>query len=895
MGSSGNTTIITDAASGEANRYSGISATTGNTSVTVADGKTLNIEGTLEDIQGADRIYLVSSRPGASLDITGDINGTLKTASNASIRGVRAYGDTRIDGKFNLVVNGGSGDIVGAEAWEGGHLQFAGESTDITVNSTGGRVIGVQNHTSNGAIIDFNAAQTTISVDNSSGSGTYSQGVLAYQSTTNFTGNATIAVKGNTAETYGVDVQCDPGNKFDTVVNFSGSETKIVVSAKNHVFGVRPSGVPGEINFTGESASVEVESEKGVAAGVWTQYGGHANFAADASIKAVTHGSGAAYGVRVTNYANYAGNATFEKSLTITATADEASAYGILNDSHSKEAGSSTDDGILSVAGSTVITVFSKSNQAAGIAASGDLAQVTLGSVAVQASSESGTALGIAANNSGIVALNGDVNTIAASGASSVGLAAQKSGQIIMSGTTTAAGELAGVMIDADSSMTLKEEAVLSTNTMSSEGTINLADRSLLAVAGEVGGSSELGTIAADGATVALGAGKFAVDSLNGTGNTLYLSNLKSTDSVDINSASSLTVAASGSSNDGYANGLEAFNALKTKVVVAEGTDNVYVVEEGTVNDGIAAAQNEDGTWTTTTRANQKLVGFSSVNALSVLAWRHEINSLSKRMGELRDSPSGIGSWVRLYGSEQEYGARSITNKSTTIQAGADVSLGDWKLGLAGSYTDGKASYGLGEADTDNYGIALYGTWLIPCGAYVDLIARYNRLDNDFDLNGMNGSYNNNAWSFNAEAGYKFSFAEERFFVEPQAGLSYGLVEGASFRTENGVQVDQDDFKTFIGRAGLRAGMSFPEKKGTIYARASVVHDFEGDLDTAYRYGAVSRNATHDDLGGTWMEYGLGANFNLTEGTYIYADLERNDGGRVKENWRWNIGLRHTW
>lgn len=89
--------------------------------------------------------------------------------------------------------------------------------------------------------------------------------------------------------------------------------------------------------------------------------------------------------------------------------------------------------------------------------------------------------------------------------------------------------------------------------------------------------------------------------------------------------------------------------------------------------------------------------------------------------------------------------------------------------------------------------------------------------------------------------------------------------------------------------------MSFPEKKGTIYARVSVVHDFEGDLTTTYRYGAVSRNASEDDFGGTWMEYGLGANFSLTESTYVYADLERNDGGKVKENWRWNIGLRHAW
>ncbi len=32
------------------------------------------------------------------------------------------------------------------------------------------------------------------------------------------------------------------------------------------------------------------------------------------------------------------------------------------------------------------------------------------------------------------------------------------------------------------------------------------------------------------------------------------------------------------------------------------------------------------------------------------------------------------------------------------------------------------------------------------------------------------------------------------------------------------------------------------------------------------------------DLGGTWYEYGIGANFNLTKQTHLYADLEAASG-----------------
>lgn len=41
------------------------------------------------------------------------------------------------------------------------------------------------------------------------------------------------------------------------------------------------------------------------------------------------------------------------------------------------------------------------------------------------------------------------------------------------------------------------------------------------------------------------------------------------------------------------------------------------------------------------------------------------------------------------------------------------------------------------SADNTNYGLAVYGTWFVPCGAYIDLIAKYSRMDNDFALNGM--------------------------------------------------------------------------------------------------------------------------------------------------------------
>ena len=64
-----------------------------------------------------------------------------------------------------------------------------------------------------------------------------------------------------------------------------------------------------------------------------------------------------------------------------------------------------------------------------------------------------------------------------------------------------------------------------------------------------------------------------------------------------------------------------------------------------------------------------------------------------------------------------------------------------------------------------------------------------------------------------------------------------------------------------------------------------------GDMEsTASKDGNVAH--LKDELGGAWVEYGIGANFNLTNATHTFVDLEKTTGGDVKEGWRWNIGLR---
>ena len=331
--------------------------------------------------------------------------------------------------------------------------------------------------------------------------------------------------------------------------------------------------------------------------------------------------------------------------------------------------------------------------------------------------------------------------------------------------------------------------------------------------------------------------------------------------------------------------------------VEANGATRTEHVGQGAILGAVTETYDAQGEMTSRTVAeNTRLNAYGSVAALSIMQWRHEMSDLTKRMGELRMSPEGVGSWARIYGSEQEYGSQNITARNNSVQVGVDADVGyGWKVGAAFSYTDGKADYDLGNADNKSYGLGVYGTWMAENGQYVDLTAKYNRLDTDFELEGMDGSSDNNAFSVSAEYGWHLKLGQAGF-VEPQAQVTYGYIQGDKFHTSNGVEIDQDNFESLIGRVGVRTGFHLPNDKGVIYARVSGLHDFKGDFDSTATLMSDRTLYDHvsEDLGDTWVEFGVGANFNWTDTTYSYVDLERSNGGDVKENWRWNVGIRHV-
>lgn len=322
---------------------------------------------------------------------------------------------------------------------------------------------------------------------------------------------------------------------------------------------------------------------------------------------------------------------------------------------------------------------------------------------------------------------------------------------------------------------------------------------------------------------------------------------------------------------------------------------DVVETQDGIIAGKMFAQVGTDGTIDASTvkRAiQQHNQAVSSMANLSLMTWRQENNDMNKRLGEVRASEGSQGVWARMARGQSKYGPQGIKNQYNYYQLGYDSKISDdWILGGAFTYTDGDSSYINGSGTNKHTGFAVYGSNLREDGSFIDLIAKYAHMKNDFDVNGGVGSgdYSTNGLSFSAEYGKRFH--QEGYWIEPQAELTYGRVSSADFTTKNGASVHQDSMDSLVGRLGFSLGKDI--KQGNVYVRASYLYDFQGDTSvTMSKGGAATPFKT--DLGGGWWEFGVGTNLDLGHDTHFYLDVETTAGGDVDTPWQWNAGVRYS-
>lgn len=291
----------------------------------------------------------------------------------------------------------------------------------------------------------------------------------------------------------------------------------------------------------------------------------------------------------------------------------------------------------------------------------------------------------------------------------------------------------------------------------------------------------------------------------------------------------------------------ENLNAIAEKIVYVANDGNLggkVTLKEGLItpeaSGDLMFDGNNQGYVTNITggnRTTQTMDAMKNLAATAIVAWRQEDSTLSQRLGELRESDG--------------------ENRSTSL--------------------------------------SLYGTWLGDKGHYADIVLKQGRLSNDFDIyteaGHTSGDYDAWGTSLSGEYGMKV-YLDGGWYVTPQAQLTLMRIGGEDYTTNNGIKVNQDSLESAVGRVGFEVGKRISDS-GSIYAKASLLHDFAGSADTYLSLNGLT-NSYHQDIGDTWCEAGIGFNYKTSENSYVYADVVKTFGGDVETPWQWNAGMRWT-
>lgn len=393
-------------------------------------------------------------------------------------------------------------------------------------------------------------------------------------------------------------------------------------------------------------------------------------------------------------------------------------------------------------------------------------------------------------------------------------------------------------------------------------------------------------------------AADISAKTLKGANGTVTTDSLENKIQAETSEATGLTVKGNGDIADQIAADASKAKVLANVVTSGNGDAAKSAASEieadaGVISGGFRAAVKANGDIEKLTEfVNTSNQAVSSMTNLSLMTWRQENNDMNKRLGEVRASEGSQGIWARMARGQSKYGQQGIKNQYNYYQLGYDSKISDdWILGGAFTYTDGDSSYTNGSGTNKHTGFAVYGSNLRDDGSFIDLIAKYAHMKNDFDVNGGVGSgdYSTNGLSFSAEYGKRFQ--QEGYWIEPQAELTYGRVSSADFTTKRGAKVHQDSMDSLVGRLGFSLGKDI--KQGNVYVRASYLYDFQGDTSVTMSKGGAA-TSFKTDLGGGWWEFGVGTNLDLGHDTHFYLDVETTAGGDVDTPWQWNAGVRYS-
>ena len=301
------------------------------------------------------------------------------------------------------------------------------------------------------------------------------------------------------------------------------------------------------------------------------------------------------------------------------------------------------------------------------------------------------------------------------------------------------------------------------------------------------------------------------------------------------------------------------------------------------------------------TSESEIVSGAKSALASSVMQMRADTNDLQRRLGDVRLNSDNQGVWGKYIGGKSKITDSAYVNQNYNMaQIGYDTKRGNWIIGGAFLYGTNNSDYALGSGSGKTAGLAIYGAKQFNDGRYLDIIAKGNRLKNDFTVHNslgtsLSGDYRNTGASLSLEYGKRIK-RNNGFYIDPSAELIFSRLSGESFdaRTNTGstVHINSDAVNSAIGRLGI--GIGKEAKNSNVFLKAALAHEFSGKMKATYSMVGEPTTNSVVDLKDTWLDLELGGSWSFRPNTYLYGTFTKNVGSTVDTSYRVDAGIRHN-
>ena len=289
-----------------------------------------------------------------------------------------------------------------------------------------------------------------------------------------------------------------------------------------------------------------------------------------------------------------------------------------------------------------------------------------------------------------------------------------------------------------------------------------------------------------------------------------------------------------------------------------------------------------------------------------------EVDSLDRRMGDLRYIKRDLGVWMRAYVGEATKAPNDFSVSSTdnyySVWAGVDFnSIGLTVHNFAGmffNYTGINSESKDFKGSGYNIGIGFYDTFKAFSGFYADFLIKYIYSSTSFDISNYALAKNkpeidNHKFLLNAEVGYTFYYGEKfkSGYIEPQFQVTSGYIDQASLEVVDvsGEKIYATMARNFpiTMRAGVFWGQVFGEKiKSHIKLGSSFAYDVNSGGDLHFQDSSTQLDFKQE--GDFRMLLSAQTDFTFSDFFKLYASIDTSFFGDYNITYSANFGLRMT-